>query len=173
MVSPSPLLNGDYILKKRLGKMEGWWTILTDPVNKHCPPPKYGCIFWWIIITIYTNVAHLSRTLFSQWGLGKYNIEGIIYLWVTGSCCHHPCCKNSTVKSNIKMLPLVSDISFNGAWSYLISLFSKSLRFLVPQESSYFSDHHSEISRPNSFSFGRKLQKLTDLIDMVVTGYHR
>ena len=33
----------------------------------------------------------------------------------------------------------------------------------------YFSDHRSEISRPNSFAFGRKLQKLTDCIDMVVT----
>ncbi len=48
-------------------------------------------------------------------------------------------------------------------------IFFKVIAILVPEESSYFSDHHSEISRPNSFAFGRKLQKLTDFIDMVVT----
>ena len=47
--------------------------------------------------------------------------------------------------------------------------FFKVIAILVPEESSYFSDHHSEISCPNSFAFGRKLQKLTDFIDMVVT----
>ena len=35
--------------------------------------------------------------------------------------------------------------------------------------SSYFSDHHSEISRHNSFAFERKLQKLTDFIDIYLS----
>ena len=64
---------------------------------------------------------------------------------------------------------LVFDTSLKGAWSFLFFIFFKVIAILVPEESSYFSDHHSEISRPNSFAFGRKLQKLTDFIDMVVT----
>ena len=51
----------------------------------------------------------------------------------------------------------------------LFWFFFKVIAILVPQELSYFSDHHSEILRSDSIAFGSKPYKLTNFIELVVT----
>ena len=42
------------------------------------------------------------------------------------------------------------------------------MKILVPQEKLYFSDHNSEIVRPNFLLFQRKLQNMQILLIMMV-----
>ena len=60
-------------------------------------------------------------------------------------------------------------IRYTAASALIFLDFFKVIAILVPQELSYFFDHHSEILHSNSIAFKTKPLKLTNSIELVVT----